>query len=672
MPNKLIGETSPYLQQHAHNPVNWYPWGDEALDLAVKENKLILVSIGYSACHWCHVMEHESFEDESVAAIMNAHFVCIKIDREERPDIDQVYMYAVQLMTGGGGWPLNCFCLPDQRPVYGGTYFRNGDWKNLLLNLSAFWRDRPAEAVEYAERLTEGIRNSEIPGIAEPVDLYTTRHLEDIFTPWKRYFDTTAGGYNRAPKFPLPNNWQFMFRYAWLMEDDAANLVARLTLEKMAYGGIYDHIGGGFARYSVDGEWHVPHFEKMLYDNAQLVSLYAEGYRYCGDPLYKQVVFETLDWLEREMTSPEGGFYSALDADSEGTEGKFYTFTRSELQELLGGDEPVFSTYFNVTETGNWQEEHTNIFKRKEDDSAVAHKLGMPETEMLKILARAKDKVARYRDTRIRPGLDNKILASWNGLMIRGLVDAYDAFAERPFLDSALKNARFVKEHLVLPDNSIKRLYQASPGEGWNGAGFLDDYAFIIDGFIALYEATFDENWLSDARKLADYAIAHFFDRQSGLFFYTSAGDKALIARKLEIMDNVIPSSNSMMAHNLYRLGHLFNDDKYVATARQMLANVFPHIKGYGSSYSNWAGLLLFEVFGLYEIAITGQGSMEKRQELATHYVPNKILFGGKTGTLPLLADKWLPETKIFVCKNRTCQLPVSEVAEALEQISDQ
>ena len=350
MSNRLKNQTSPYLLQHANNPVDWFPWGEEALSKAKNENKLILVSIGYSACHWCHVMEHESFEDQDVADIMNSFFVCIKIDREVRPDIDQIYMDAVQLMTGSGGWPLNCFCLPDQRPIYGGTYFKKEDWKSLLRNLADYWQKKPDEAVAYAVRLTEGINKTELlVKIAEEVE-YSKADVQAIFDTWKRSFDLVEGGYNRIPKFPLPNNWQFMLRYAHLMNDDVAHTASRVTLQKMAFGGIYDQIGGGFARYSVDGRWHIPHFEKMLYDNAQLVSLYSEAFQYTPDPIYKHVVFECLEFIGREMTAADGGFYSAIDADSEGVEGKFYSFTKDEVKTILGDDEALFSIFYQVTD----------------------------------------------------------------------------------------------------------------------------------------------------------------------------------------------------------------------------------------------------------------------------------------------------------------------------------
>ncbi len=666
-PNRLITETSPYLLQHAYNPVNWYPWGEEALQKAATENKLILVSIGYSACHWCHVMEHDSFEDEQVAQIMNDLFVCIKIDREERPDIDQIYMYAVQLITGSGGWPLNCFCLPDQRPIYGGTFFRKEDWKNLLLNLSGYWEQKPEEAIEYAVRLTEGIQQSEKIKFIEEKTQYNDQSLIDIFEPWKRQFDLTEGGYNRAPKFPLPNNWVFMLRYAHLMKDNTAQVISGITLEKMAFGGIYDHIGGGFARYSVDGHWHVPHFEKMLYDNAQLVSLYAEAFQFSKNPLYKDVVFETLEWVKREMTSPEGGFYSALDADSEGVEGKFYTYSKEELKQILGPDEELFSIYFNVTDEGNWEEEQTNIFLRKQDDETLADLIGIPADELREEISKAKEKVFKHRSTRIRPGLDNKVLAAWNGLMLKAYTDAYRAFSEPEFLDTALTNAHFIMDNLLKDSGALTRSFKSSAsGES---TAFLDDYAFVIEGFISLYEVTFDEMWLSEAKKLSGYALENFYDKISGLYYYTSAKDKQLIARKHEITDNVIPSSNSVMAHNLYKLGHFYDDENDIERAGQMLKNVFPQIKSYGSAYSNWANLLLSEVKGIYEIAITGPDADAKRKELEKFYIPNKIILGGVSGTLSLLKDKLGDNTRIFVCQNRTCLLPVSEIIEALKQI---
>jgi uncharacterized protein YyaL (SSP411 family) len=670
MSNRLKNQSSPYLQQHAENPVDWYPWGDEALTKARTENKLILVSIGYSACHWCHVMEHESFEDAEVAEIMNRHFVCIKIDREVRPDIDQIYMSAVQLMTGSGGWPLNCFCLPDQRPIYGGTYFRKNDWKSLLENLAGFWREKPDEAVAYAVRLTEGVNQTEQLVPVKEDTVFSRKDLEEIFISWKRTFDLIDGGYNRAPKFPLPNNWQFMLRYAHLMKDDAAHTAARITLQKMAFGGIYDQLGGGFARYSVDGKWHVPHFEKMLYDNAQLISLYSEAYQYTPDPIYRDIVYESLSFVERELTSAENGFYSALDADSEGVEGKFYTFTKDEIKVALKNDADLFCIYYQISDDGNWEEEGTNILIRHSEDSELASRLGISEKELTDKISEAKKILLAFRAERIRPGLDNKILASWNGMMLKAYTDAYRVFEEADFLEKAKLSAAFIQKELIV-GNEIRRVYSSeNSSDEWSGA-FLDDYAFVIDGLIGLYEVSFDEGYLYKAKQLADYAISDFYDNESGMFFYTPETGEQLIARKQEIMDNVIPSSNSVMANNLYKLAYFFDQQNYQEISLRMLRNVHPHIKSYGSAYSNWAMLLLNNVFGLFEIAITGTAAEEKRKEIEKYYIPNKILLGGTSGTLPLLADRFTAETKIYVCRNKTCLLPVTEAIEAIKQIDN-
>lgn len=670
MPNRLIHQTSPYLLQHANNPVDWYPWGEEALTKAKEENKLILVSIGYSACHWCHVMEHESFEDQAVADIMNEHFVCIKIDREVRPDIDQIYMDAVQLMTGSGGWPLNCFCLPDQRPIYGGTYFKKEDWKSILKNLADYWKEKPEDAIGYAVRLTEGVNRSEQLIKIEGEHSFSKEDLSEIFEVWKRTFDLVDRGFNRAPKFPLPNNWQFLLRYAHLMKDDAAHTATRITLEKMAFGGIYDHIGGGFARYSVDGKWHIPHFEKMLYDNAQLVSLYSEAYQYIPDPLYKKVVFECLEFIEREMTSPEGAFYSAIDADSEGVEGKFYSFTKDEINSILGEEADLFNIYYQVSEEGNWDEEKTNVFFRKFDNAELSAQLGIDEEILESKIISAKAKVLEARSKRVRPGLDDKILASWNGLMLKAYADAYRVFAEPRFLEKGQKNAEFILENLIV-DQKLVRVYQKNPDQKEPNAAFLDDYALVIDAFISLYESCFDEKYLEIARNLTDVAISEFYDDLTGMFFYTAKSGEQLIARKQEILDNVIPASNSVMAHNLFKLGHFYDKSTYLTISEQMLRNVQPRIKSYTSGFSNWASLLLLHVFGVYEIAITGATAHEKRKEIEKYYIPNKILLGGSSGTLPLLKDKWNTETKIYVCQNKTCLLPVVEVIDAIKQIDN-
>jgi uncharacterized protein YyaL (SSP411 family) len=663
--NALINETSPYLLQHAHNPVNWYPWGDEALEKAKKENKLILVSIGYSACHWCHVMEHESFEDTAVARLMNDHFICIKVDREERPDIDQVYMNAVQLMTGSGGWPLNCFALPDGRPVYGGTYFPKQQFMSVLVSLADLYRNDTAKAIDYAERLTEGIQKSELIKLNTGKPQFSMDTLKRTVDVWKERFDNKEGGPMRAPKFPLPNNYEFLLHYYFASKDETLLDHIHLTLKKMAWGGIYDQVGGGFARYSTDTLWKAPHFEKMLYDNAQLVTLYCEGYRLSKDPLYKNVVEETLAFIEREMTSPEGAFYSALDADSEGEEGKYYVWTKEELAKILGDDYSLFADYFNVNNNGLW--EHGNyILLRNQPDAVIAKQHTITADELHKKITDLKKKVLSVREKRIRPGLDDKTLTSWNALMLKAYADAYNTFGDARYLEAALKNANFILQKQKRSDGGLNHNYKNGKS---NINGYLEDYSFTIEAFIALYEASLDEKWLNEAKQLADFTVTHFHDKNSVMFWFTSDLDKALIARKMEVMDNVIPSSNSSMAKALFLLGNYFDNAEYISLSKQMLNNVQHDMAQYGSGYSNWGLLLLWQTAPFYEVAIVGNSVDEKRAELLRNYLPNMIFAGSRSSSrLPLLEDKYVEsKTLIYICENKACKLPVSDAGEALK-----
>lgn len=665
--NHLVHESSPYLLQHAHNPVNWYPWGKEALEKAQKENKLIIVSIGYAACHWCHVMEHESFEDEEVAKFMNEHFVSIKIDREERPDIDQVYMNAVQLLSGRGGWPLNCIALPDGRPIYGGTYFPKAQWMDMLTKVSEFVKKNPDKAEEQAQALTEGIKASELVlSSAEKTD-FTKDDLSRIFSVWKRSIDYKNGGYDRAPKFPLPVGYQFLLHYHHLLRDPEALEAVTSTLTKMANGGIYDQIGGGFSRYSTDEYWLVPHFEKMLYDNAQLVSLYAEAYRLTKNQQYKSIVTQTLTFIQRELTSPEGGFYSSLDADSEGEEGKFYVWNAQELKSILGPDANVIMDYYNVIERGNW-EEGKNILNKSGDDKAIADKHKITLDELYKQVLTANETLLTERAKRIRPGLDDKVLTSWNALMIKAYVDAYRTFDDERYLKSAIKTARFILTKIKSGDHRLTRNYKN--GKASINA-FLDDYAFTIQAFIALYRATFDEHWLTEAKYLTEYALTHFYDESTGMFYYTSDIDPPLIARKMEISDNVIAASNSEMAKNLYILGLYYYKDEYMNKAKQMLANVKQGALQGGVYYANWDILMAWLVQEPYEVAIVGENYDDLRKEIDAHYLPDVLLVGGKNeGTLAPLENKLIKgQTTIYVCQNKTCKLPVTSVTEALKQI---
>ncbi|MGV6944944.1 thioredoxin domain-containing protein [Sphingobacterium kyonggiense] len=666
MGNKLQTEQSPYLKQHAHNPVHWYPWSEEALQKAKAENKLILVSIGYSACHWCHVMERESFENEAIAQTMNKFFVSIKIDREERPDIDQIYMIAVQLMTNSGGWPLNCICLPDGRPIYGGTYFKPQDWQQVLLQLAKMWEEQPEVALDYAERLTQGIQKAEKLPIQAIPEQYSLSDIREVVIPWIAQFDPKDGGYQRAPKFPLPNNWLFFLRYGTLAKDQAVLDHVHFTLRKMANGGIYDHIGGGFARYSVDGQWHVPHFEKMLYDNGQLISLYSEAYQERPMPLYRSVVEETINWAVREMRHENGGFFSALDADSEGVEGKYYTFDYDEF-DILGADAELARHYYNIAKSGNWTEEQTNIPFVRGDDEELIKDVGFETTQWDEYLQEIKKKLLAYREQRIRPGLDHKQLVTWNALFLKGLIDAYRVFRKERYLELALGIAKFLEEHAMV---GADMLHQPAD-ENRSIKGFLDDYAFTIEAFIAIYEANFDEYWLDQAKRLADRAIQLFYDEEQHCFYYTSSEAESLIARKSEIMDNVIPASSSTFVRQLFKLGLLFDEDRYTQIAEQVFANVFPHIKSYGSAYSNWAIQLLELHYGLWEVAITGEEAIAWRKELDENYIPNKITLGGTKSKLPLLEHKAGMDSKAYLCQRKTCSLPQESIAAIIELINN-
>jgi len=667
--NQLIHESSPYLLQHAHNPVNWYPWGEEALEKARRENKNIIISIGYAACHWCHVMEHESFEDEEVAEYMNKHFVAIKVDREERPDIDQIYMTAVQLLTERGGWPLNCIALPDGRPIYGGTYYPKDHWLDMLSQVAGFINKYPDKAEEQAKSLTQGIQNnemiysytvSEMPEIA-------IGDMEDIFHYYRTNIDLRNGGFGNAPKFPMSSSLQFLLHFHYLTWNKDALKAVTTTLDKMASGGIYDQIGGGFSRYSTDEIWKIPHFEKMLYDNAQLVSLYAAAYQQSKNPVYKDIVTETLEFINRELTSEEGGFYSSLDADSENVEGKYYVWSQSELKRILGEKANVILDYYHVTEKGNW-EKSQNILFRTDNDGEIADKYNITESELSDKIFEVKKILLNERSKRIRPALDDKILTSWNALMLKGYCDAYRALDEPEYLQAALKSAGFILKNVKSADNGLFRNYKL---EKASIPAFLDDYAFTIRAFISLYQVTFDEKWLNEAQQLTDYAIAHFYDPTSGMFYYTSDTEPELIARKMEISDNVIPSSNSEMAKNLFILGHYFYKDDYIEMARKMQENVRHHALNGGIYYANWDILLCWFARNPHEVTILGKKSEAKRKEFEVHYLPDVFLSGGeKEGDLPVLQGKLIEgETTIYVCQNNTCQRPVNEVNEAIKQI---
>lgn len=653
--NELINETSPYLLQHAHNPVNWTAWNEKSWMHARTENKLVIISIGYSACHWCHVMEHESFEDTVVAKLMNEHFICIKVDREERPDVDQIYMDAVQLITGRGGWPLNAIALPDGRPLYAGTYFPKENWKQVLNYFVDYWQNHREEALQRATEITHGIKQMDTIQKPEPRSQKLEIDRASVFSKLDAVWDYEKGGRAGAPKFPMPVNMQYMLRNYFYSRNEKALKAVTVTLDNMMNGGIYDQVGGGFARYSVDSEWVIPHFEKMLYDNAQLVSLYSECYRVTKNARYKETVYETLEFIEREMSDASGGFYSALDADSEGEEGKFYVWSYEELKELLGNDFEGFKKVFDVTEHGNFEEKNNLIRNQK---SEVGNQK----------IQEWKGKLLAERGKRARPQLDDKVLTAWNALMLKGYADAYKAFGEEKFLTRALRCAEFLKTKMIAPDFSIKRNYK---NDRVTINGFLDDYSFTCEAFIALYEVTFDEQWLTLSKNVTEHVIQHFYNVNTGMFFYTSINDEPLITRKTEMSDNVIPASNSSMAKVLYILGAIYNNKDYLEKSRRALQNMLENITGYPSYYANWAMLSDNFIDEPFEVAIVGDKSAVFKREFDKYFLPNCIFIGTRNkSSLPLLEGKDRQgETLIYVCKGKTCQLPVKTVADAIKQL---
>jgi uncharacterized protein YyaL (SSP411 family) len=665
--NSLIHQKSPYLLQHAHNPVNWYAWGDEAFAKAKAENKLVLISIGYSSCHWCHVMEHECFENEEVAEVMNKYFVNIKVDREERPDVDHIYMTAVQLMSGHGGWPLNCFAFPDGRPVYGGTYFPKPQWMNLLQKLHQLYTDNRDQVEQYAKELTQGIKQTdELIHVSEEKTI-EKEALENAVANWQKRFDKQDGGTLGAPKFPMPVNYLFLLKYAHLNKDEEVLKHVHLTLQKMAQGGIYDQIGGGFARYSTDGQWKVPHFEKMLYDNAQLLSLYSEAHRQTPNKLYKQVVYETIEFLEREMMSAEGGFSSALDADSEGVEGKFYVWTKEELQHLLKKDFAIFADYYSINDVGYWEDENY-ILLRDMPLAEVLLKQQINEDALEKIISSCKEKLLAERTKRIRPGLDDKIITSWNALLCKAFGDAYAAFNEPKFLHLAQKNAAFISSYLLKKDNSLYRCCKKTEAYG---EGFLDDYAFTIDAFLNLFSVTGNEDYLNRAEHLTEYSFAHFFNFEKNLFYYVSDSSEKLISRSFEINDNVIPASNSQMAINLHTLASLTGNVKYEEVSAKMLSQMNREVTSYLPSHANWGLLTLRHTFNFYEVCIVGKDVNEFIHAFANHCLANAtFVYSKQASEIALLAGRYKEnQTLIYVCSNKTCNTPVSTLEEALKQI---
>ena len=652
------------MLQHAYNPVNWRPWSQETLKLAQDEDKPLLISIGYAACHWCHVMAHETFENDAAAAVMNEHFICVKVDREERPDIDQIYMDAVQLMTGGGGWPLNCFALPDGSPFYGGTYYPRDQWIALCESVAHEYHSNRRKIDDYALQMKQNF-SAPYPFLVESSDLKADEEkLTLMVNEWKSSFDSINGGENRAPKFPLPANLEFLLAYGYLFNDEPFTDHVLLTLRRMAQGGIYDQIGGGFARYSTDEIWKVPHFEKMLYDNAQLITLYTHAFQMTHDTDFKQVVEETIEFVLRELTAPEGIFYSSLDADSEGVEGKYYTWEMPELEEVLGDLLPVAREIYNFNPAGHWEDGRYIPLKQGTIESATK-RLNMSEVEFKSKIIQIKNILFNARQQRVRPALDDKALASWNGLMIKALAEAAIIFENKDYLKMAETAARFILNNFRMQDGGIFHSYRDGKA---SIPGFLEDYALLADGLFALYQAGFDEEWLRKSEELIIYCLEHFYDPQTGFFSFTSSVHADSKYKKVEIIDGVIPSSNSVLAHLLFRHSRLLDHPDWEEIAMKMLGKMEEQILSNGSMFANWAKLLVNQIQPFYEIVATGDEAVEKAAQLQSNYLPQAVIAAARSkSALPIFEGRISDgKTRIFVCRNKSCQLPVITVEEAL------
>ena len=672
--NKLINETSPYLLQHAHNPVEWYPWGDEALRKASAENKPILVSIGYAACHWCHVMERESFEDESTARLMNENFVNVKIDREERPDLDHIYMDAVQAMTGSGGWPLNVFLTPSAKPFYGGTYFppvrayNRASWQETLQGVITAFNEKRNEIDAQAENLTEHLVKSNSFGLQKPGNiegLFSKEKLQEAFDNMMKSADKEWGGFGQAPKFPQTFSIQFLLRYCHFFDNNSALKQALLSLDKMIDGGIYDQAGGGFARYSTDTEWLAPHFEKMLYDNALLIAVLSEAYQLTRKERYREVIDETMKFIERELLHPLKGFYSALDADSEGEEGKFYVWEKKEVELLLGKDAHVFCNYFDISEKGNWEDKNILRVKKPVEEFATDHNFDVDDLK--EILEKGKIKLLAERNKRIGPLLDDKIILGWNALMNTACSKAFAATGNGAYKKLAISNMEFLMN--TFTDDGSPGFHHTWKNGQSKFPAFLDDYAFLIQALIHLHEITANTQWLLRAKEIGELVIENFSEPETGFFFYTRSDQGDVIVRKKEVYDGAVPSGNAIMASVLYQLSIFFDNSDWKQRSLNMLSCLAHAITRYPTSFGCWNCQLLEMAVGMVEVTITGKDFETIHKELLRQYIPHKVLMASsiENEQFVLLSGKPISiDPVIFICKNFACSKPVNSVEEAM------
>ena len=681
MPNQLQHETSPYLLQHAHNPVNWYPWCDEAFALARQLDRPVLVSIGYSSCHWCHVMERESFEDADVAAFMNEHFINIKVDREERPDVDHIYMEACQAISSSGGWPLNCFVLPDRRPFYAGTYYppapayNRPSWMNVLMHLSKAWREQRAEVLGQAEKLMEVIARAGDAFIENDnrLALPGGRQLHPVlaanmYHELSRRFDRAHGGFGGAPKFPGTMSLHFLLDYHYYTGDADALAHLHFSLEKMIRGGIYDQLGGGFARYATDQAWLVPHFEKMLYDNALLLALMSQVYRTDPRPLYAQAIEETLAFTERELSAPDGGFYAALDADSEGVEGKFYVWDQEEIEEVLQDDAQLFKYHYGVRWDGNW--EGVNILWQAHSLEETAAQFGMSTAAVSRLIEGAKKQLLERRSRRQRPGLDDKQLLDWSALMVTAYAEAAMALSNDAYRQRAVDQLAYLLRAFARPDGGL--YHQATKGQARQPA-FLDDYAFLIQALLTVYQLTYELKYIQKAVQLLTYVLEHFLDESDGLLYFTDRNQSDVPVRRKELYDSATPSGNATMVHNLLQLSVLTGNSDWGQQAERMLLAMSAAVERYTPSFARWAQAMQKLAWPSKELAIVGPAAPEEARALQTGYRPDCVVMAAREELpdFPLLAGRSVADKTVFyVCEQYACRLPVENREEALQLLS--
>ncbi len=662
--NALSNERSPYLLMHAHNPVNWFPWCNEALEKAKNENKLIIISIGYAACHWCHVMEKESFSNADVAEKMNRDFVSIKIDREERPDLDQVFMDVAHLTTGRGGWPLNIIALPDGKPFFAGTYFQKRQWTNLLTEVQFLFQEKRLSLEDLAMQIKAGVERIDFVGVVKDSALFTKDVLDTIVNNRIDSLDFEWGGDKGNPKFPIPVELDFFIQYLHKNTNPDIEKYLNLTLSRMAMGGIYDHVGGGFSRYSTDPYWKIPHFEKMLYDQGQLIELYAKAYQVTKNDNYRSVAEKTISFVNRELKSEEGAYFSSLDADSAGKEGAYYAWSYVEILTLLGDNANLFIEFYNISIDGNWEAGNNILFQTesREDFAARNH---MSLQEVNDIIEECLATLEKERGNRERPPLDDKILTSWNAIMIKGLARAYMAFGKESYLQDAIDTSLLIEKTAFRKDGGLWRSLKGKKG---SINAFLDDYALLIDAWIELYQASMQDKWIFLAQELCEYVYAHFFNEDNQLFYYTSVLDEPLLIRKSEISDNVIPSSNSVMAMNLYRLSKYFLNKETYHTSFQMLKNMSGRIDDHGKYYANWQRLKLYFIHQNYELVIAGEDIKDVHRKIIQKYNPF-VFVASANDNLPVAKNKSGKNLLFHLCQNNTCHLPLKNLQDVFDKI---